>query len=222
MKIQKPSLNEEILLWEKGIDHIIGIDEVGRGAFAGPVVAAAVVFPKTILKNTDTLFSEITDSKLLTPDKRVELAQYIITRCLFSIVATTSVPIINRIGIAKAAHCAFRSVLFQTRYHLKTDNFFVLADGFSIPYVRNIGKRRQKAIIRGDRTSVSIAAASILAKVHRDNLMVELHKKYKKYNFFANKGYGTKEHCASIYKYGLTKIHRTSFNLTKFLPVTCM
>ena len=217
MRTQSPSFNEERLFWSRGYEHIIGIDEVGRGAFAGPVVAAAVVFPKTILQVSHPLLAEINDSKLLSPEKRKVLAQFIMSTAFFHSIAVVPVSIINKHGIAKASFAAFRRVLADTRKAIDPSQMFVLSDGFAVPYVKKLNRMRQKAIIKGDRTSVSIAAASIIAKVHRDDLMEKLHSKFDAYNFRQNKGYGTLEHRLMIKKYGLCRLHRTSFQLDKFL-----
>jgi len=216
---KRPSFEEEQILWNNGYEHVIGLDEVGRGAFAGPVVVAAVVFPKSILTEKNPLLFAITDSKLLLPKKREQLATYISSTCLFSSISTVSVAVINKIGIGKATNVAFRNVLADACSILDPLRIFALIDGFGIPYSKKCNHLRQKAIIKGDRLSYSIAAASILAKVHRDRLMTEYHPKFAVYNFLQNKGYGTKDHRDMIKKNGLCKLHRTSFNLQRFLPI---
>ena len=118
---------------------------------------------------------------------------------------------------------AFRKVLRQvytetrrgSQDKLKIKNFFVLVDGYPIKYLPG-GLKNQKAIIKGDQKSISIAAASIIAKVYRDSFMMEFHKKYPQYGIANHKGYGTKEHRENLRIYGLSKIHRTSFNLSKY------
>lgn len=206
----KPTFDEEKKLWEKGY-CVIGIDEVGRGAFAGPLIVGAVVFDKE-----NPLLSEINDSKLLKPLKRNELSK-IIEQCSFcSTVASIPVSTINKLGIGKANQMAFRKVISQIRKIINHEKLFVLVDGFHVKYLRGIGLKNQKAIIKGDQKSVSIAAASIIAKVHRDRLMRSLSKKYPVYKFGKNKGYGTKDHQEAIKRFGLCKLHRKSFNLQKF------
>ncbi len=123
--------------------------------------------------------------------------------------------VINKLGIGKATQIAMRKII-RSAVELDTD-FFVLVDGFHIRYAKGCSKTRQKAIPKGDQTCMSIAAASIVAKVHRDALMRKLHKQYPHYFFAQNKGYGTKAHQNAIKKYGLCRIHRTSFSLQKFL-----
>lgn len=216
-----PNFAEETKLWDKGYKYIIGVDEVGRGAFAGPVTVAAVVFEC----ETDEITNlGINDSKLLRPKKREILSSLIKENCLSYSIATVGVPTINKLGIGKATNMAFRIALSKIQKKLNhsddtyyySDNKFVLIDGLQVKYLRGFGLKNQKAIIKGDRISISIAAASIIAKVHRDNLMIELSKKYSQYGFGEHKGYGTKAHQTAIRQHGLSKIHRTSFNLQKF------
>lgn len=218
--MQKPSFNEEQLLWEKGYEYVAGADEVGRGAFAGPVTAGLVIFPQNILTRNDKELWEINDSKLVLPVKRKLLATYIQQTALYSEVCSVPVSVINRVGVGRASYIAFRKLFMEAKSRFETAKFYALVDGFHIPYVRGINKKRQKPIVKGDQLSVSIAAASIIAKVYRDNLMSEYHKQYKIYNFLRNKGYGTKFHREVIRKNGLCKLHRTSFDLEKFLPLS--
>lgn len=236
-----PSFDEEKLLWGKRVTHVIGIDEVGRGAFAGPVVVAGVIF------NPDNLdfpwISHIHDSKLLSQKTRETLAPLIQKHCVHFSISEISVPIINDIGIGKATFLGMQSVckditakislschsgldpesqnnkrkmLNSSRGGLtqvQHDNVAVLVDAFTIPNIAY----KQKPISKGDQKSISIAAASIIAKVYRDNLMNQLAKTYTAYAFEQNKGYGTKKHREAIRKYGLSDIHRTSFDLKKYL-----
>jgi ribonuclease HII len=200
-----PTFTEERFYWDQGYDNIAGVDEVGRGCFAGPVVAAAVILPKDFNVTT-----EINDSKLLSPKKRTKLAEIITKYALSFSIAEISVEIINKIGIGKASQKAFYKAIKSLT--IKPD--FILIDAF---YIKNLKRKTQKPIIHGDNKSISIAAASIIAKVHRDSLMTNLHEDFPPYNFCQNKGYGTKTHQEAIKKFGLTTIHRSSFNLTKFL-----
>lgn len=200
-----PTLRFEKKLWQRGYYRVCGLDEVGRGSFAGPVVAGAVIFPK----NTK-LPQGITDSKLLRPKTRERLSEEIKKIALGWSIAEIGVPTINQKGVGRATQMAFRKVLKS----LQIPADFVLVDAFD---VKHLNRKRQRAIKHGDRECISIAAASIVAKVYRDKLMKKLHKKYPQYDFSKNKGYGTKEHQEAIKKYGLSKVHRKSFNLTKFL-----
>lgn len=228
-----PNFNEERELWEKGVEFVIGVDEVGRGSFAGPVVAASVIFPAGANFETSIL-AKINDSKLLLPKTRKILSKEIKREALSYSISRVGVSKINKIGIGKAARKAIRKAIksimhkvsgskyqikniHNTKYIIHPTKFFVLADGFHIKHIRGIGLTHQKGIIKGDTKSISIAAASIIAKVYRDKLMRKLNKKYPVYGFYRNKGYGTKFHQIALAKHGLSDIHRTSFNLGRFL-----
>lgn len=212
--MQKPSFKEERKFWKRGYKYVVGLDEVGRGAFAGPVVVGAVVFDKNVDKK---VVCEVTDSKLLKPLKRKFLEKIIKENALLALSTSISVSFISKHGIGKATAAAFRKAIGQIQKQLNDGKHFVLVDGFYVRYLRGIGLQNQKAIIKGDQKSLSIAAASIIAKVYRDQLMKTLGKKYPKYGFAKNKGYGTKKHQEALKKYGLSNVHRKSFNLSKFL-----
>ncbi len=222
--MKKPSFKEEKKIWEKGCEFIIGVDEVGRGSFAGPVVAGAVVFKRNS-KFKDGLLSEVNDSKLLNPGKREILSKAIKNEAMFYSITTIGVSVINKLGIKKASEKAFRKAVSniisktskKSEYSMLNTKYYLLADGFHIKYIRGIGLINQKAIIKGDGKSISIAAASIIAKVYRDKLMRKLNRRYPGYGFARNKGYGTKFHRDALTKQGLCEAHRTSFNLGKFL-----
>ena len=201
------TLQIESQLWEQGFKLICGIDEVGRGCFAGPVVAGAVIFPQNI-----KLPEGIADSKLLKPKERERLADEIKKVAQSYAIAEICVNCINKFGIGKATQMAFRKAI----KNLSINPDFVIIDAF---YVKHLNRKKQKPVKGGDQLSVSIAAASIIAKVYRDKLMKNLHKKYPNYGFARHKGYGTKIHQNAIKKYGLTKLHRKSFNLGKYLPI---
>lgn len=200
-----PTLDLEKQLWNSGYSYIAGLDEVGRGCFAGPVVVGAVIFPSNV-----ELPEGVADSKLLTAKKRENLESGIKNQAICWSVAEIGVRDINKYGIGKATQMAFRKALKL----LSRQADFVLIDAF---YVRHFNRKRQKPVKDGDKVCVSISAASIIAKVHRDRLMEKLHQKYPHYNFVKNKGYGTKDHRDAIKKYGLCAVHRKSFNLEKFL-----
>lgn len=200
-----PTLELEKKLWQKGYRYICGIDEVGRGCFAGPVVAGAVIF------SIDSILPEgIADSKLLKPRTRERLSGLIKKQALAWSVAEISVMEINKHGIAKATQMAFRKSLKNLSHQAD----FVLIDAFSI---KHLNRKKQQAVPSGDKKCASISAASIIAKVYRDKLMKKLHQKYPQYGFAKHKGYGTKAHREALKKYGLSKIHRKSFNLGKYL-----
>lgn len=203
-----PTLNEERQLWDSGYKWVAGVDEVGRGCFAGPVVAGAVILPEKF-KHT----KGINDSKLLSAKKREELAEIIKENALAYAIAEIDVPIINDIGIGKSAQLAFHKALST----MSVAPDFILSDAFLI---NGFPSKMQKPIIHGDRLSMSIAAASIIAKVHRDALMRKLHDTYPLYDFATNKGYGTKKHREAISKHGLCDLHRLSFNIKSATSVT--
>lgn len=199
-----PTFTEEQLLWQQGHNYIAGVDEVGRGCFAGPVVTAAVILPPHF-----SSIKPVNDSKVLSAKIRKELAEVIKRQALAFAIAEVSVLVINKIGIGKATQQAFRSAI--KKLTKKPD--YILIDAF---YIKHLSRKKQKPIIHGDSISISIAAASILAKVYRDTKMALLHNKFPEYDFATNKGYGTKKHQAAIKQYGLSTLHRTSFNLEKF------
>lgn len=214
MMTKIPSFRQERLLWKKGFKFIAGVDEVGRGAFAGPIVAAGVVYPSS---QNPKFLCDINDSKLLSPLLRDRCVKIIKENALFWTIESVNISYINKHGIGKANTKVFRKVLKKLSSQMKNDlNHFILLDGFNKKYLPG-GLKKQKGIVKGDRICLSIASASILAKVYRDNLMKNLHKKYPQYNFLNNKGYGTKFHREALRKHGLSKIHRASFNLSRYL-----
>lgn len=200
-----PTLDIEKKLWNSGYSMVCGVDEVGRGSFAGPVCVGAVIFPRDC-----EIIKGVADSKLLAPRQREELAIRIKNQAISWAVAEISISIINKVGIGKATQVAFRKAIKL----LSKPPDFILIDAF---YIKHLNRKRQKAIKDGDTICASISAASIIAKVYRDKLMKKLSKIYPQYGFAKHKGYGTKKHQEAIKKYGLSKIHRKSFNLEKFL-----
>lgn len=201
--MSKPFANfdEEISLWVQGFDFVAGVDEVGRGAWAGPLVAAAVVFPKNI-KFPEKLY----DSKLLKPRTREELSKLIYQNAYSVSIGISGVSFINNFGVGKANHKAFRKAVRG----LSIEPQRILVDAF---YIKQLKRNIQKPIKKGDRVCASIAAASIVAKVYRDYLMRRLSRLYPVYGFGANKGYGTKFHQDAIKTSNLSSVHRKSFNL---------
>lgn len=201
--MSKPFANfdEEISLWVQGFDFVAGVDEVGRGAWAGPLVAAAVVFPKNI-KFPEKLY----DSKLLKPRTREELSKLIYQSAYSVSIGISGVSFINNFGVGKANHKAFRKAVRG----LSVEPQRILVDAF---YIKQLKRDIQKPIKKGDRVCASIAAASIVAKVYRDSLMRRLSRLYPVYGFGANKGYGTKFHQDAIKTSNLSSVHRKSFNL---------
>lgn len=203
----KPSFKEERLLWDQNINFVIGIDEVGRGAFAGPIVAGGVMFSKNIDPN---IISEVNDSKLLKPAEREKCSEIIKENALFWTIEEIDINYINKHGIGKANAAVFRKVLLKLLSEINNTNYFILIDGLrhgNLP--GGIGK--QKCIIKGDQKSLSIAAASVIAKVHRDDLMRKAHSLYPNFSFSNNKGYGTKNHRLAIEEFGASAFHRLAF-----------
>jgi len=180
-----------------------------------------VFMTPTRIKNSkfkNILALGIDDSKRLTPKIRSKLAADIKDCCQDYALASESAATINRIGIVKATERAMRRAIrkilgYKDIKILRAKKAFVLIDGFHVKYLPGIGLKQQKNIFDGDRKCLSIAAASIIAKVHRDDLMGKLgsRRRYKKYGWEKNKGYGTKDHIKAIKKYGLTKLHRKLF-----------
>lgn len=212
-----PTFKEEEKIRDIGYKYILGVDEVGRGSFAGPLVAAGVILPDRFPLNT-----EINDSKLLSPVKRAKLNNYILRSAIFYTIKTVPVEYINKYGIGKANHFAFKKVYLAIKQQMRsnyilTDKLYLLVDGFKIKENGKDYIKKQKALIHGDSISLSVACASIIAKVYRDNLMSHISDKYPEYRFELNKGYGTKAHIEALRKYGITDIHRTSFALGKYL-----
>lgn len=192
---------EKIMVYEKeaqkqGFQYVAGIDEVGRGPLAGPVVAAAVILPENIF------ISGINDSKKLSSKKREQLYQEIKNEALAIGIGVVGADVIDEINIYQATKKAMNIAINQ----LSIFPDFLLIDAMKIDTPIT-----QRSLIKGDSLSVSIASASIIAKVYRDRLMMEYSKKYPEYQFEKNAGYGTREHIQAIRKFGPTPIHRKTF-----------
>ena len=190
-----------------GYRIIAGIDEAGRGPLAGPVVAAAVILPPGYKH------PEITDSKKLSPRRRERLYG-IIQRDAVSIgIGVVEAPVIDAVNILQATLAAMKDAVLE----LSPSPDYLLIDGLN----RIDLAIHQETIIRGDSLSLSVASASIVAKVSRDWLMEMYHRQFPQYNFLRNKGYGTREHREAILKFGRSKIHRRSFRVAGIdgLPV---
>ena len=192
------------------VDFIIGTDEAGRGPAAGGVWASAVCFKNDI---DASLFETLNDSKKLTPKKREALYEPIKENSFWSIKAIT-VEKIEEINILNASLLAMKYAVEDVQKQLNSGNILTLVDGNKL--IKNFSFP-QKFIVKGDATSASIAAASILAKVSRDMYMDKIHLEYPHYDWIKNKGYLTKTHIEAIQKFGTTKYHRLSFlkNITK-------
>lgn len=183
--------------YDKGFKYIAGVDEAGRGPLAGPVVAATVILPRNFI------LLGLTDSKLLSETKRDEFFDIIIDQAISYGISIIDNEKIDKINILEATKYAMKTCLNK----LSPSPDHVLIDAVeidSLPY-------SSESIIKGDFKSISIAAASIIAKVTRDSLMKELHDEYPVYGFNSNMGYGTKHHIEMLKKHGITPYHRKSF-----------
>ena len=213
-KAEREALQREQLAAKKAFEQeitggtcrfIAGVDEVGRGPLAGPVVAAAVVLPADF----DVL--GVDDSKKVSEKKREQLYDLILEKALAYGIAEKDNHVIDEVNILQATKLAMAEAIekadamLQERLGEKID--FVLFDAMEIKAV----DKPQVSLIKGDAKSVSIAAASIVAKVTRDRQMVAYHEEYPYYGFDSNKGYGTKAHYAGLEEHGVTPIHRDSF-----------
>ncbi|MGI6210310.1 MAG: ribonuclease HII [Bacilli bacterium] len=186
-------------LHKEGYKVIVGLDEAGRGPMAGPLVVAGVALPEGIV------IEDLDDSKKLSAKKREALSKEIKEKALAYKIIFISEKEVDKINVLEASKKGMIEVLetINIAYDLS------LSDAIKLPFENNI------ALIKGDQISYNIAAASILAKVARDEYMIELDKKYPEYNFKKHKGYVTKEHLELLNKYGPSKVHRKSFK-----PVT--
>ena len=210
------SFEKELLA--KKIKYIAGVDEVGRGCLAGPMVVGAVILNsdhlREVLLNNDVScpknleqYAQIKDSKKLTPKKRKELADFIKVNAISYSIEIIESTKLDEWGISKSTQIGF----FNAVHNLATAPDHILTDAFAI---KTLPPEVQTNIVGGDNLSITIAAASIVAKVFRDELMVSLHnnyKEYKKYAFDQHKGYGTHKHLEAIRQYGICDLHRKSF-----------
>jgi ribonuclease HII len=202
-------LSHECELWQQDFSHVAGVDEAGCGPLAGPVMAAAVVFPKSWLETgLPSKFRGLNDSKQLTEEQRENFFEKITSH--FEIrfaIASVDVETIDRINIRQAAWRAMNRALDQLQPRAE----HVLVDGLRIKWLAY----PQTPLVQGDARSYSIAAASVLAKVTRDRTMREMDKTFPGYGFAEHKGYSTPKHFAAIEKLGACAIHRKSFSPIK-------
>lgn len=203
MAAKKPHTREEKALQKRGFHVIAGADEAGKGSWAGPLVAAAVVLPLNFRALS------VRDSKQLSPQQRERMFVHITRGAVSWAVGVVSAQEIDRKGIVLANKKALLTAL--KKLHVRPQA--ILVDAVKL----KIGKKPVKAIIGGDATVLSIAAASIVAKVVRDALMVGQHRLFPVYDFHIHKGYGTPRHQALLKKHGLSPIHRRSFQPMKSL-----
>jgi len=217
MKKRKIGLKEERKLWKKGYKYIAGLDEAGRGPLAGPVVAVAVMISKKPQFKIKNLLKETKDSKRLSTKKREKLYQFLNKNSNIEWgIGRVSEKIIDKINILEATKLAMKRAVkkLETRSKKQETRIdFVILDGnlkIDLPIP-------QKSIIKADNKVFSCAAASIIAKVKRDEMMKRYHKKYPQYGFDKHKGYGTELHRKMLKKYGPCKIHRKTFKPVKSL-----
>ena len=205
---QVPTLEEEVALLSQGYSFIAGVDEAGRGSLAGPVVAAAVILPLGIPFRFDpdeclACFEGVRDSKQLTARERDRLFEVIMQHAVAVGVGIGSVEMIDERNILQATKYAMREALAQ----LTIPPQALLLDAIHLPGIELL----QRSIIKGDALCLSIAAASIIAKVTRDRMMTQLHEHFPVYGFAQHKGYGTEYHLVALREHGATPHHRRSF-----------
>lgn len=213
---------ETKIFQEKGYRYIGGIDEVGRGCLAGPLVTAIVVLDMEkmaeIFLNQEIAkkISAIKDSKKLSEKRREELADFIKDFFHYHHIQETSNSDIDSNGISQSTNYSFLENFNQAKSNSKID--FVFTDAFKI---RDLDEKIQESLIRGDNTSLAIASASIIAKVYRDNLMKEIatQEEFKEYDFDSHKGYGTAAHIEKIKRCGVSSLHRKSFEPIKSMLI---
>lgn len=184
-------------LWNKGYNYIAGIDEVGRGPLIGPVVTACVILPK------DFKLKGLTDSKKLSEKKREEFYPYIMEHALAVGIGIKSSEVIDKVNIYEATKLA----MYDSILNSKIKPEYVLIDAMKLEKL----DIPSNSIIKGDSKSISIAAASVVAKVTRDRMMIELDKQYPMYGFKSHKGYPTKKHIEALNKYGIIDGYRHTF-----------
>lgn len=195
-------LEQERELWAQGYRWLAGLDEAGRGAWAGPVVAAAVILPP-YHSELSSILCEVRDSKVLTPLKREALFPLICVTSLTVGIGMASAQLVDALGIVKATQQA----MFMAIRNLSLVPDYLLIDALRLPEV----DIPQRGLIKGDAHVLSIAAASIVAKVFRDRVMIAIDKYQPGYGFAAHKGYGTPAHRAALERLGPCTIHRLSF-----------
>jgi len=207
------NFSEEKKLWQRGYKRVAGLDEAGRGPLAGPVAAAAVVIQNTRYKILNTKLKEVNDSKKLSAKKREKLYKLITkNKNIEWAMGIVSEKVIDKINIKNAAELAMEKAV--KNLNCKVD--FLIIDGNRVKNSK-LKSYNLKLVVGGDGKVFSCAAASILAKVTRDRIMLRYHKKYPQYRFDLHKGYGTKLHTKLLKKHGPCKIHRRSFAPIKTL-----
>ncbi len=209
----------EINAWKSGVEYIAGVDEVGRGALAGPMVVSAVILNKKHIIEQDfslrtltkeyELYEKINDSKKVSDKVRRIISSFLHTELIDYSLVEVPHSDIDKLGISTCTERAFHSAINS----LKIRPSHIFTDSFEI---KMLAKESQTNLVRGDSLSISIAAASIIAKVYRDDLMIKLHdnnSNYQVYGFDKHKGYGTLAHRRAIKEHGLSDIHRKSYSI---------
>ncbi|MBA31996.1 MAG: ribonuclease HII [Chloroflexi bacterium] len=199
-KVSLPDFTIEKKLLNKNYKNIAGIDEVGRGTLAGPVVACAAILPNAVPSIKKNL---VNDSKKLTVKKRIESYEWLKTWCLDYAIGSSSPKEIDTYGIIYSV----KQAMIRAVNNLSIKPDYLIIDALKLENL----DIDQTSIIKADEKSETVASASILAKVSRDNLMIKLHEEYSAYDFISNKGYGTKKHLIALKEYGPTEIHRKTF-----------
>ncbi len=201
--MQYPTLELEENLWREGYKYIIGIDEAGRGPWAGPLGIAGV-----LITSPKQRIEKVRDSKTLSQKQKEELCEKVTQKSEAFCTRLITPQLIDEVGIAQAVKIGMQDVVSEIEKQLGKTADFLIIDGSN---VREVGRYPQKRINKGDALHYSIAAASILAKLGRDKIMFEAHKKYPEYGFDSHVGYGTKQHKEALERVGPCFIHRRSY-----------
>jgi ribonuclease HII len=201
-----PDFSIERVYLDRGLERIAGLDEAGRGSLFGPVVAAAIILPPSWMRGSSPEWlAGVDDSKRLSPAKREALARWLLQEALAVGVGLASSREVDRLNVHRASLTAMK----RAAAGLGAAPDVLLVDGFALKDVHYL----QERVKQGDQRSVSIAAASIVAKVLRDRMMVSLDGLFEGWGLARHKGYGTREHFLALDKSGVTPLHRQSFNL---------
>ncbi len=204
---ERPTLDHEEPFWRSGFAGVAGVDEVGRGALAGPLVAAAVVLPRSTDADRQDLLRTlegVRDSKLMTAPQRVEMVERIQAAAVAWAISAVDAGELDRVGVSSANRMAMERAVAALACPVSVLLIDARVIETGLPQV---------GLIKGDRLSLSIACAAILAKVHRDAIMREEHRRDDRYRFGAHKGYGTPDHLAALRTHGPCALHRLSFSL---------
>ena len=209
------NLQYEKYLLQKGIKYVAGVDEVGRGPLAGPMVVGAVILDLENILDLEisgekSLYTQIRDSKKISDKKRRKISMFLKGNAVAYSISKVEPKEIDKHGLTKVTLALFDRVvrnLKVTPEHIITDNI----------QIKTIARQNQTNLVKGDQRSISVSAASIVAKVFRDDIMIKFHEIYPQYGFAQHKGYGTKYHMTALNDYGYCEIHRKSFKPVKRL-----